>query len=94
MIPSLGAGRGPSVHDLAPPDQRPNRAATTVSEGPNHQCVEQQAQSGRRADLGDHDHGTAAIDIMVNANTRPAAVTTDPLPPLARVIPDYRATSL
>jgi hypothetical protein len=22
-----------------------------------------------------------AIDIMVNANTRPAAVTTDPLPP-------------
>jgi hypothetical protein len=23
----------------------------------------------------------AAIDIMVNANTRPAAVTTDPLPP-------------
>ncbi len=29
----------------------------------------------------------AAIDIMVNANTRPAAVTTDPLPPMARMIP-------
>ena len=27
------------------------------------------------------------IDIMVNANTRPAAVTTDPLPPMARIIP-------
>ena len=27
-----------------------------------------------------------AIDIMVNANTRPAAVTTDPLPPMARMI--------
>jgi hypothetical protein len=27
------------------------------------------------------------IDIMVNANTRPAAVTTDPLPPMARMIP-------
>ena len=27
------------------------------------------------------------IDIMVNANTMPAAVTTDPLPPMARMIP-------
>ncbi len=27
------------------------------------------------------------IDIMVNANTRPAAVTTDPLPPMARMMP-------
>jgi len=27
------------------------------------------------------------IDIIVNANTRPAAVTTDPLPPMARMIP-------
>jgi hypothetical protein len=36
----------------------------------------------------------AAIDIMVNANTRPAAVTTDPLPPVARVFPDYQAASL
>ena len=26
-------------------------------------------------------------DIMVKANTRPAAVTTDPLPPIARMIP-------
>ena len=28
-----------------------------------------------------------AMDIMVNANTRPAAVTTDPVPPMARMIP-------
>ena len=28
-----------------------------------------------------------AIDIMVKANTKPAAVTTEPLPPIARMIP-------
>ena len=27
------------------------------------------------------------IEIMVNANTIPAAVTTDPLPPIARMMP-------
>lgn len=29
----------------------------------------------------------AAIDIIVKANTRPAAVTTDPVPPIERMIP-------
>ena len=28
-----------------------------------------------------------AIDIIVKANTRPADVTTEPLPPIARMIP-------
>ena len=28
-----------------------------------------------------------AKDIMVKANTRPAEVTTDPLPPIARMMP-------
>ena len=30
-----------------------------------------------------------AIDIMVNANTNPAEVTTDPVPPIARMMPVF-----
>ena len=31
-----------------------------------------------------------AKDIMVKANTRPAEVTTDPLPPIARMMPVFK----
>ena len=31
-----------------------------------------------------------AIDIIVKANTRPAEVTTDPVPPIARMMPVFR----
>ena len=67
---------------LRPPEPAPQqRRDGWRHERAHHQRVEQQTQTDRGAYLPDVRRSLTTIDAIVNANTRPAFVTSFPVPP-------------